>query len=58
MGARYLVVDERHSVAIVPALRALLDPAKAPSSLRLVRADLSPYPDARVVIYEFVQPVE
>ena len=53
-GARYLVVDERYTAQIVPALRPLLDPANAPPSLRLMRADLSPYPQGRVVIYELV----
>ena len=51
---RYLVVDERHSARMVPALGPLLDPANAPSELRLLRANLSPYPQARVVVYEFV----
>jgi 4-amino-4-deoxy-L-arabinose transferase-like glycosyltransferase len=52
-GARYLVVDERYGVELVPALRPLLNPANAPDTLRLVSADASPYPHARVVIYEF-----
>ena len=56
IGARYLVIDERHSAAIVPGLRPLLDPANAPAELRLIRADLSPYEGARVVLYEFVPP--
>ncbi|MDK1022505.1 MAG: glycosyltransferase family 39 protein [Candidatus Hydrogenedentes bacterium] len=51
---RYLVVDERYSARMAPALGPLLDPANAPSELRLLRADLSPYPQARVVVYEFV----
>ena len=51
---RYLVVDERHGTKMAPALGPLLDPANAPSELRLLRADLSPYPQARVVVYEFV----
>jgi 4-amino-4-deoxy-L-arabinose transferase-like glycosyltransferase len=53
-GARYLVVDERYSVAMIPSLEALLDPANAPDGLRLLKADLSPYPAARIVIYEVV----
>ena len=56
IGARYLVVDERYSVTIVPGLRPLLDPARAPDTLKLIRDDLSPYAGARVVIYEFVPP--
>jgi 4-amino-4-deoxy-L-arabinose transferase-like glycosyltransferase len=51
-GARYLVVDERYTAKMVPSLEALLDPANAPDGLRLVKADLSPYPEARIVIYE------
>jgi 4-amino-4-deoxy-L-arabinose transferase-like glycosyltransferase len=51
-GARYLVVDERYTAKMVPRLEALLDPANAPDGLRLVKADLSPYPEARIVIYE------
>jgi hypothetical protein len=51
-GARYLVVDERYTAKMVPSLAALLDPANAPDGLRLVMADLSPYPEARIVIYE------
>jgi hypothetical protein len=56
MGARYVVIDERYAATKTPAWQPLLDPANAPSSLRLVRDDLSPIPDARIVIYEFVQP--
>lgn len=51
-GARYLVVDERYSTEMIPALRPLLEPANAPAWLRVIRADLSPYPQARLVIYE------
>jgi hypothetical protein len=49
--ARYLVVDERYSAALVPALGPLLEPGNAPAGLILVRADVSPYPGGRVVIY-------
>ena len=56
LGARYLVVDERHGVAASPALRPLLDPANAPPSLRLLTADVSPYANGRVVIYEILPP--
>lgn len=51
-GARYLVVDERYTAQMVPSLEALLDPANAPEGLRLLQADLSPYAEARIVIYE------
>jgi dolichyl-phosphate-mannose-protein mannosyltransferase len=50
--ARYLVVDERYTTQLVPGLRPLLDAANAPASLRLLRDDLSPYDEARIVIYE------
>lgn len=53
-GRRYLVVDERYSAGLVPALASLLNPEKAPQELRLVNAELSPYPEARIVVYEFV----
>ncbi len=52
---RYLVVDQRYSTQMIPALKPLLDPANAPSWLRLLKNDLSPYADARIVIYEFVR---
>lgn len=52
-GFAYLVVDERYTAQMVPALKPLLDPANAPDSLRPLRPDLSPYPNARLVIYEF-----
>jgi len=53
-GAPYLVVDERYSAEMIPSLKALLDPANAPEGLRLLKADLSPYPTARIVVYEVV----
>ena len=56
-GARYLVVDERYTAKLVPALRALLDPPDAPKDLTLLY-DATPYPAARVVIYEILQPGE
>ena len=52
-GARYLVVDERYTAGLVPALRPLLNPASAPKSVRLVKDDLSPYAGGRVVVYAF-----
>lgn len=51
-GARYVVVDERYTPQIVPGLAPLLDPGVAPPGLRLIRDDLSPYPEGRVAIYE------
>jgi len=53
-GARYLVVDERYSVAMVPSLLPLLEPANAPDWLRPLHHDLSPFAEARIVIYEIV----
>lgn len=51
-GARYMVIDERYTAKLIPGLAPLLEPSNAPPGLRLLRADLSPYPDARIVIYE------
>lgn len=53
-GARYVVVDERYTVNMVPAWRPLLDPGNAPPDLRLLQADLSPYRDARIIVYELL----
>jgi len=53
-GARYLVVDERYSVQLVPGLRPLLDPTNASADLKLLKADLSPFANARITIYQFV----
>ncbi len=55
VGARYLIVDERYTTALVPALAPLLDATAVPESLRVLRADLSPYPDGRIVVYEFIR---
>ena len=55
-GARYLVVDERYSTQMIPALKPLLDPSNAPRELRLLQSDLSPFPQARIVIYEIAEP--
>jgi hypothetical protein len=52
---KYLVVDERYSTQMIPALKPLLDPANAPPWLRLLKADSSPYEDARIVIYEVIR---
>lgn len=56
VGARYLAVDGRYSAAIVPGLRPLLDPARAPDTPKLLRDDLSPYDGAKMVVYEIVVP--
>ncbi len=53
-GTRYLVVDERYTAQMVPALEPLLDPAQAPPDLRFLHEVSPDYPDARVVIYEIV----
>jgi len=53
VNARYLVVDERYTALMVPGMKPLLDPAKAPPGLELV-VELRPYPDSAVVIYELV----
>ena len=50
-GARYIVIDERYTAQMAPALQPLLNPENAPPSLSLLRADLSPYAKARIVIY-------
>lgn len=54
-GQRYLVVDARYTAVLVPALAPLLNPSQAPQGLRLVNAELSPNPEARIVVYEFVR---
>lgn len=56
VGARYFVLDERHTARMAPRLAPLLNPENAPSSLRLVADKLSPYENGRVVIYEIVHP--
>lgn len=56
IGARYLVVDERYTVSMIPGLRPLLDPGQAPPELKLLNADLSPWTGARIVIYQVVAP--
>ncbi len=53
-GAAYLVVDERYTAQMAPALKLLLDPAAAPESLKLLREVHPDYPDARVVVYELL----
>lgn len=55
-GARYLVIDERYTARDIPALAPLLEPRDLPGFLRPLRADLSPYPEARIAIYEIVHP--
>jgi len=54
-GARYVVVDARYSTEMIPAMKPLLEPANAPNWLRVLNADLSPYPEARIVVYEVVE---
>jgi len=51
IDAAYLVVDERYTAQMNPNLRPLLDPENAPEELELVRADLSPYEKARILVY-------
>lgn len=53
-GHRYFVIDERYTAGLVSALAPLLNPAGAPDTLRLLNAELSPYPGARIVVYEIV----
>ncbi|HIJ73877.1 MAG TPA: hypothetical protein HPP83_07230 [Candidatus Hydrogenedentes bacterium] len=53
-GARYLVIDERYTARMIPGLAPLLDPKNAPAALELIKADLSPYPTARVVVYRII----
>ncbi len=55
-GAKYLVVDERYSTGMIPSLKPLLIPENAPSALKLLKDGLSPYREARIVIYEFPSP--
>ncbi|MCP4645998.1 MAG: hypothetical protein GY851_36475 [bacterium] len=52
--ARYVVVDERYTTKMIPAWEPLLDPTQAPDDLRLLKADLSPFGEARIVVYELV----
>ena len=53
VGARYVVIDERYTVHMVPSLKPLLEPANAPAGLELL-VELRPYPESKVVIYEIV----
>jgi len=55
-GARYVVVDERYTTAMVPSLHALLDCPPDFKGLRRLKAFES-YPNAKVVIFA-LQPVE
>lgn len=50
-GARYVVVDERYTAQMAPAMAPLLDPKLAPGDLRFVKA-FEPFPESRVVVYE------
>ncbi len=49
-GARYVVVDERYTAAMAPALAPLLDPAKAPTGL-VHQQSFDTWPGCRVVVY-------
>jgi hypothetical protein len=49
-GAHYVVVDERYTAAMVPALAPLLDPSKAPTGL-VHKQSFETWPACRVVIY-------
>lgn len=51
-GARYFVLDERHTAAMIPGLRPLLGTESAPAPYKLLRDDLSPYPGAQIHIFE------
>lgn len=48
--ARYVVIDERYTAAMAPALAPLLDPAQAPAGL-VHQKSFDTWPDSRVVIY-------
>lgn len=54
IDGRYLVVDERYTVGMNPALRPLIDPENAPAEFRLLIDDLSEIDGARIVIYELL----
>lgn len=54
-GARYLVVDERYTAAMVPALRPLLDRENAPDTLEPLKS-FDQYPQSRVVVYALRAP--
>lgn len=49
-GAAYVVVDERYTAAMAPALRPLLEDGPAPAGLERLKA-FDTYPQSRVVIY-------
>jgi len=49
-NARYVVVDERYTAGMVPALAPLLDPALAPEDLAHVKT-FDTWPECRVVVY-------
>jgi len=50
-SARYVVIDERYTAKMVPALAPLLDPANAPLELKHLKS-FAPFPQGRVTIYE------
>lgn len=53
--ARYVVVDERYTAAMAPALAPLLDPAQAPPELKH-EATFDTWPNSRVLVYSMVPP--
>lgn len=55
VGARYLVVDERYTASMVPALRPLLGEDPPPAGLKRLKGFAS-YPQSRVVIYALDPP--
>lgn len=51
VGARYVVVDERYTAKMAPALAPLLEPANAPPGLTHLKS-FAPFPEGRVAIYQ------
>lgn len=54
-GAAYVVVDERYTAVVAPALNGLLDDRQAPAGLVHLKT-FDTYPDSRVVVYGLVSP--
>lgn len=55
-GARYVALDERYSAALIPGLNSLLFDPHSDTNFKLLRDDVSPYPGAKVVLYEVIVP--
>jgi len=55
-GARYVALDERYSAALVPGLNSLLFDPKTDTHFKLLTDDISPFPGAKIVLYEVVTP--